>query len=263
MRNIWEDAVSYNKLSEYIQKKIVEKLLNNSNISGKILEIGCGTGNSLNYIKKDNVSEYLGIDISNNMIEFARNRYGSRNIQFYVSDFLKCSKKSIKSDYYDNVISTGVFHWFRPNEEKVMKKIHSALKQKGQFYLSLASNFKHIISDNSIKQEILVRLSNKYKVIIPNNVSFKNMRFNNSAIRKITNLFTIKVYSHFEKKIEFPSMDSFKAWNLSSGLYFKEYIPDRIREEFFGEYFKDLYKEYLKGNYIQRHSVDILHLEKN
>ena len=51
----------------YIQKKAISYIDLNNN--PKILDIGCGTGDSLFYISKLNKAKLFGVDISKNMLK--------------------------------------------------------------------------------------------------------------------------------------------------------------------------------------------------
>jgi 2-polyprenyl-3-methyl-5-hydroxy-6-metoxy-1,4-benzoquinol methylase len=53
----------------------------------KVLEIGCGLGMLTHFISRSIPSGRItGVDISPESIEYARKKYGSRNISFYVND---------------------------------------------------------------------------------------------------------------------------------------------------------------------------------
>ncbi|NOR44383.1 MAG: methyltransferase domain-containing protein [Candidatus Delongbacteria bacterium] len=249
-------------ISEEIQKEYVELLLKDHKIHGKILDVGCGTGNALSFIRQEDIIVYNGIDLSKEMIQFAKNRFNSSNTNFCVGDFLKIKKKYILANYNDYVICSGALHWFRPHEVDVMNMIYDTLKPKGKLLLSFAADFNMIQINNNIKRCIIKELCKKYNINIPSKKSFKSIRFNDQEIKNITKKFTLVSYEHIEKKICFSSYEKFKSWNLASGLYFKQYIPIDIQEMFVDDYFHKLYKEYIIANYNQRISLVLLSLEK-
>ena len=56
------------------------------NLNSKtILDVGCGLGDFLHYLKKSDIKDYqyIGLDISKNMIKSCRERHLQDNVQFY------------------------------------------------------------------------------------------------------------------------------------------------------------------------------------
>lgn len=88
------------------------------------LDIGCGTGEFTKKLSKriDNVS---GIDISPVMIEEAKKRNSSENIQYVVKDFDELDE-NIK---YDCIVSIATFHHL--NMETTLPKIDRLLNENG------------------------------------------------------------------------------------------------------------------------------------
>ena len=92
----------------------------------KILEVGCGGGFSASYLK-GNYDQYLGIDYSKKLIEYA-NRYFNLSNTF----FRTLNIKDLESDYndFDMVLMIGVLHHMDDIEE-VLLKIKTHLKPGG------------------------------------------------------------------------------------------------------------------------------------
>ena len=68
-----------------------------------INDLGCGFGSLLDYFKLKDIScDYLGIDLSNQMISFAKKRNHGRNIKF-----IKGSKPNRVADF---TIASGLFN---------------------------------------------------------------------------------------------------------------------------------------------------------
>jgi SAM-dependent methyltransferase len=128
--------------------KIALELINfNKNKKHKILDIGCGTGfsldllvNSYNQDKKD----LLGIDPSKNMLFFTNlKNYNTKNIGFEdLEDLLKDYK-----NHFDIVLSISALNWIIANKKEleikniiktIAKNINLLLKNNGiciiQFY---------------------------------------------------------------------------------------------------------------------------------
>ncbi len=95
----------------------------------KVLEIGCGTGHSLQYIGERKASELWGIDISIEQIEKAEHHLAARDI----SAKLICSPMEeecgIPEDYFDFVYSVYGIGW-TTDLDGTFYRIASYLKKK-------------------------------------------------------------------------------------------------------------------------------------
>ncbi len=105
-------------------------------VTGKtLLEIGCGTGQSLRYHGERKASELWGIDISENQIEKARQHLSS----YGFSAKLICSPMEedcgIPVNYFDYVYSIYGIGW-ATNLEGTFYRIASYLKKDGVFIFS-------------------------------------------------------------------------------------------------------------------------------
>ncbi|MFD1134674.1 class I SAM-dependent methyltransferase [Paenibacillus urinalis] len=101
----------------------------------KLLEIGCGNGQSLQYHGEHNASELWGIDLSEKQIEKAAQHLKSCD----VSAKLICSPMEeecgIPADYFDFVYSIYAIGW-TTDLEGTFKRIASYLKKDGAFIFS-------------------------------------------------------------------------------------------------------------------------------
>lgn len=101
----------------------------------KVLEIGCGTGHSLEYIGERKASELWGIDISIEQIEKAKQHLASIDI----SANLICSPMEeecgIPHNYFDLVYSVYGIGW-TTDLEGTFSRIASYLKKDGVFIFS-------------------------------------------------------------------------------------------------------------------------------
>jgi trans-aconitate 2-methyltransferase len=107
-------------------------LLAKLNLNGneKVLDVGCGDGKlSVEIAKKLPEGSVLGIDLSNEMITFARNHYPPKqfpNLTFIQTD---ASKLTFNSEF-DIAFSNATFHWIR-DHEPVLKCLWKCLKPGG------------------------------------------------------------------------------------------------------------------------------------
>ena len=105
-------------------------------VSGKkILEIGCGTGHSLQYLGERKASELWGIDLSKEQIEKAKQHLAA----FGLSAKLICSPMEeecgIPVNYFDFVYSVYAIGW-TTDLEGTFCRIASYLKKDGVFIFS-------------------------------------------------------------------------------------------------------------------------------
>lgn len=105
-------------------------------VSGKkVLEIGCGTGHSLQYLGERKASELWGMDISEKQIEKAAQHLAAHGL----SAKLICSPMEeecgIPEDYFDFVFSVYAIGW-TTELDAVFYRVASYLKKDGIFIFS-------------------------------------------------------------------------------------------------------------------------------
>ena len=71
-----------------------------------LLDLGCGTGHLLEYIRKNNIAgiNYTGLDISNKFVEVARKKF--TDVSFICGDVLS---NDLKLANFDFIVMNGVF----------------------------------------------------------------------------------------------------------------------------------------------------------
>ena len=97
----------------------------------KVLEIGCSSGKSLEYLKEKGASELWGIDISEKQIEIAKTKGISNN--FFISPMEL--NPGIPTGYFDYVFSLYSIG-FTSDLDETLKHISSYLTKDGIFILS-------------------------------------------------------------------------------------------------------------------------------
>ncbi len=106
-------------------KKIIKRI--NIKEGSKILDIGCGTGNLLYLLEKENKDLSLyGIDISKNMLNIAKTKLKKSNLILSSAENI-----DFKDDSFDIVFSTEAFHHYS-DYSKIMNNIHKILKKNGR-----------------------------------------------------------------------------------------------------------------------------------
>lgn len=126
----WEDS----------QKTSVKQVLEGipSQPEWKILEIGCGVGRIIKPLR-EMFAQVDGVDIAENMIEFAKKYLadGKQNGQVYVNN--GCDLQALNSENYDFVYSTIVFQHIRSLSvvKNYFREIFRVLKPGGYFKIQV------------------------------------------------------------------------------------------------------------------------------
>ncbi|MBS4201792.1 class I SAM-dependent methyltransferase [Bacillus sp. FJAT-49732] len=101
----------------------------------KVLDIGCGSGHSLQYMKEREAAELWGLDLSKKQIELATTllENSAQPVRLFESPMEV--NPGLPYDYYDIVYSIFAIGW-TTNLEKTLANINSYLKKGGIFIFS-------------------------------------------------------------------------------------------------------------------------------
>lgn len=124
--------------SDYFSEYKIIELLKHEDItkSLKVLDFGCGDGNSSKYILKHFPNAIIyGIDVSEESINQA-NQKGFKNVTF---KSFNGTKLPFDENEFDLVFTSMVFHHIEHSlHEGILKEVYRVLKTGGRFY-----NFEH------------------------------------------------------------------------------------------------------------------------
>ncbi|MBU1074938.1 class I SAM-dependent methyltransferase [Patescibacteria group bacterium] len=101
-------------------------------VGSRVLDIGCHGGYFTNEIAKRIGDDILGLDISENAIEYARNKYPK--LKFEATDVE--NKIDLENNYFDAVTAFDVVEHI-PNLDFVAKEINRVLKPGGVFIVGI------------------------------------------------------------------------------------------------------------------------------
>ena len=173
--------------------------------NAQILDVGCGAGHFLYYLKKKGYTDFLGIDISRQQMDFCKKNISPRIEQADAFEYLKDKKKA-----FDVVVANDLLEHI-PKQEIIpfLKMANTALKESGVFLMrtpnmgnpfavySRYKDFTHEVgfTDRSLYQvfwtagfrEILVRPFQNYPVR-----TFK--RIVESSIARLTRFILTKLF---------------------------------------------------------------------
>lgn len=105
-----------------------QQLLRNIELENRtILDFGCGLGDLVPFLQEKRIHfNYIGVDISSNLIEHARKMYSSPNIEFHVGEIEKVIAIS-KENPIDIILLSGVFSYKTKHIKKYAKDSISKL----------------------------------------------------------------------------------------------------------------------------------------
>lgn len=152
--NKYDDLKFFNKYSEMPRSKdglesagewpILKEMLPKFN-DKNVLDIGCGFGWHCRYASENGAKYVLGIDISKNMINRAKETTHQNNIEY------KCiamEDLDVKDKSFDLVISSLALHYVK-DFEIICKKAYNILEKNGDFIFSV----EHPIFTSNEKQD--------------------------------------------------------------------------------------------------------------
>ena len=117
-----------------IKKKFVEFP---RNLSGNVLEVGCGTGADSEYISSlSKVDNIVALDIGENCKDIAKQNLKNKKLKFVRAN---CLNIPFQNEQFKFVYSYGVIH-HTSNPLKALKEISRVLKPKGKVYLYVYSS---------------------------------------------------------------------------------------------------------------------------
>ena len=147
----------------------IEELCSNVKGGEKVLDLACGNGRLLESLKGKSI-EYLGIDLSEELIKLAKNNY--INNDFEVGDLMKLNKFIIRNKKYDYVFCLAALQHVPGKEArlKVLKDAKLLLSDKGTFVISNWNLWESKHQKKIFKQGIL-------KILGLNKLDFKDLIF--------------------------------------------------------------------------------------
>lgn len=152
-KNGWNTLIQSNKpfsntiLPEYgpFLKRNEEDLKLLNVLNKKVLDLGCGEGESLEYILKKGATEIYGIDISEEQIKKAKKRFPKLENNFFISPMEM--EVALPNHYFDCVISIFSIG-YTSDLESAFKNVYKYLKSDGEFVISWTHPFYYCLDIN-------------------------------------------------------------------------------------------------------------------
>ena len=157
---------------KHIDKKKIKKL--------KVVDLGCGTGNNLQFLYDMGFQEITGIDGSKSAINFAKKKFAKKkNIRLIQDDFTKVNFR--KKDFF--LDRGSITH----NKKKIifnlLQDIYKSLNKGGYFFSSLFSKKHHAYKNKKNNKYFMNEMNLKSGV----DASF----FSEKEIKQMFSKFTI------------------------------------------------------------------------
>lgn len=111
----------------------MEKIFDCIKPSNKVLDFGCGNARALPYIQQKG-GEYFGVDISENLIKIARQKYPQANLRIIYGNILP-----FEDNFFDIAYAIAVFHNIPSKElrSQILREIKRVLKPNGFLILTV------------------------------------------------------------------------------------------------------------------------------
>ncbi|CAG9854664.1 unnamed protein product [Phyllotreta striolata] len=208
-----------------------------------IFEFGMGDGRNVREalfpFMPENIKEYVGSDVSPEMVDHAKKTLSSPKASFIVLDI--CSE-AIPEDLvnrFDVVFGFFVMHWVQ-NTRQALQNMYKMLKPKGQLFLTYVD---YVSTDEfycSSSKHPKWRVYNHERIISP----YFNHPCAQDVYKKELSLagFQIVTYERTKKVYEFPNKESFIGFCLSVNPILRE-----VSTEDFEEY-KQYYLKSMENN---------------
>ena len=192
--NNWEDIPwNFKRLPETLRNLIDEINLKPC----KTLDVGCGSGNYSNWLAENGFT-VTGIDLSDQAIVKAREKYKSDNLNFICGDFL--DDEILKNEKFDFIFDWQVLHHIFPEDrERYIKKIKSHLDENG-IYVSVCfseenkqfggkGKYRKTFFDTELyfssEEEINVLLKKYFKLVEVKTITIPGKKFEHKDVLAI------------------------------------------------------------------------------
>lgn len=190
---------SYDYPVGYHRLRILLKSLEKENLEGKkILDIGCG-GGDISFALAERGADVIGIDMSDGMLEVARQRRLQKvlkgNVDFFKENVLELSE-DIAGKKFDYIIAFGLIGYLE-SDEQFFEIIRRVSKKNTVLYLSCRNRLFNVtsISHNTVMEvqegtvfKLIDEIDTYYAKEMPPDKNAEFLENLNSALEKVRHL---------------------------------------------------------------------------
>lgn len=197
-------------------------------VKGKvILDIGCGTGDQCKLYSKMGAKEVLGIDISKNMVDFAKKYNGLENIKY---ENKAIEDLEISVNQFDIITSSLVFHYIE-DFSMLLNKIYALLKKDG--YLVFSQENPLVTGHKELSRWIIDDEGKKVAGVVESYSldGEKEVYWNNNYVKKYHRKFSTLVNQLLRQGFKIEEISEPIASEEIIKMY-PEYYDNNIRPDF-------------------------------
>jgi ubiquinone/menaquinone biosynthesis C-methylase UbiE len=229
-----------------------------------VLDIGCGTGRHITFIKdvlKNKKHKFYGIDYSQSCIDFAKDQYGAYGVNFKKHGG---NKLPFKDNTFDYIISSHVLeHVSKDKGEMYFSEISRILKKGGTAVIGTPNrkycqNLFHKNPEDIKKYRLILPHLHEYTYLELANMFLKNKWFSSWEIDQTINKINLKLMKQSIDKIKLKKGFLNKVkFNIYSILRNNPRIQDimaKVGTEFVLKRMKVDYTDLLKNTYYVKGS---------
>lgn len=114
----------------------------------RVLEIGCGIGESVPYVLQNKPLEYIGLDFSKHALEQAKNDNKSEEVLFVQVDMSK--ELPFDEGYFSEIFSVYAIGWSQ-DIKKTLSEVYRILKPGGTFTFSWDHYLARVVTEEGEK----------------------------------------------------------------------------------------------------------------
>ena len=221
--NFDEHAENYNEICDnvigssgasrdyYSEHKVLELLrFENRESAIKILDFGCGDGNSEVYIRKHFPdSSIFGVDVSVKSIQLAK----EKRIADTVFNAFDGKKLPFENEQFDVVFTSMVFHHIEHKlHDSILKEIYKVLKVGGRFYC-----FEHNPNNPLTRSAVNKCVYDKNAILLKSSYSFEVIKKCGLIIKELNYILFFPRYKIF--KI-FIGLEKMLSWCSIGAQYY-------------------------------------------
>ncbi len=196
-------------LKDYCRKKL--KLLT-------ILDIGCSSGIMPYFLSKESRNT-VGIDLDSSAINYARKRWKSKNLKFYVKDGINTK---FHNDTFDIVVANHVYEHV-PDAGRLIEEVKRILKPNGICYFAASNRITFMETHYNLPflsllpkplAHLYLRLFRREKFYYENLMTYWSLKKLVSSFKRID--YTMKIVSN---PIKYNATDMVKPNSLKQKIY--------------------------------------------
>lgn len=156
----WFDSPYYHILYDHRDhmeaRRFIRQLMNRIHLrdTDRVLDLACGAGRHAAYLAEF-AGEAIGVDLSENSILKARERWNADNLEFYVHDM----RHPFRINYFDYIFNFFTsFGYFRRIQDnlRVLRSVRKGLKPGGMFlidYMNAEKAVRNLVGREEIEKQ--------------------------------------------------------------------------------------------------------------